>query len=76
MRPPTDKDVIPGKWVYKVKLGPTGQVEKKQSTLCGKRFQTGGRTGLLRDFCAYLQAREIQDSTSTVSEAGPCDAPV
>ena len=25
-----------------------------QSTLCGKRFQTGGLTGLLRDFWAYL----------------------
>ena len=26
VRPPTDRDVIPGKWVYKVKLGPSGQV--------------------------------------------------
>ena len=28
VRPPTDRDVIPGKWVYKVKLGRSGQVEK------------------------------------------------
>ena len=24
VRPPSDRDVIPGKWVYKVKLGPSG----------------------------------------------------
>ena len=47
VRPPTDKDVIPGKWVYKMKLGPSGKVDKKQSTLCGKRLQTGVSTGLL-----------------------------
>ena len=29
----------------------SGQI---QSTLCGERFQTGGKTGLLCDFCAYL----------------------
>ena len=28
VRSPTDKDVKPGKWVYKVKLGPSGQVDK------------------------------------------------
>ena len=28
VRPPTDRDFIPGKWVYKVKLGPSGQVDK------------------------------------------------
>ena len=28
VRPPRDRDVIPGKWVYKVKLGPSGQVDK------------------------------------------------
>ena len=27
VRPPTDRDVIPGKRVYKVKLGPSGQVK-------------------------------------------------
>ena len=47
LRPPTDRDVIPGKWVCKVKLGPSGQQGQIQSTLCGKRLQTGRRTGLL-----------------------------
>ena len=28
VRPHTDRDVVPGKWVYKVKLGPGGQVDK------------------------------------------------
>ena len=28
VRPRTDRDVIPGKWVYKVKLGPSSQVDK------------------------------------------------
>ena len=28
VRSPTDTDVIPSKWVYKVKLGPNGQVDK------------------------------------------------
>ena len=46
VRPPTDKDVIPGKWVYKVKLGPSGQVDKYKAR-CGERLQTSGRTGLL-----------------------------
>ena len=28
VRPPTDREVISGKWVYKEKLGPSGQVDK------------------------------------------------
>ena len=28
VRPLTDRDVIPGKWVYKLKLGPSDQVDK------------------------------------------------
>ena len=62
--PPTDRDVKPGKWVYKVKLGPSGQVDKYKARYVAK------------DFCAYLQARDIQDSTSAISEAGTCDAPI
>ena len=38
MRPPTDRDVIPGKWIYKVKLRPSGQVDKYKARY-GKRFQ-------------------------------------
>ena len=39
MRPPTDKDVIPGKWVYKMKLGPSGQVDKYKARYVGKSFK-------------------------------------
>ena len=46
-RPPTDREVIPGKWVYKVKLGPKRPSGQIQSALCGERLQTSGRTGLL-----------------------------
>ena len=36
VRPPTDRDVIPGKWVYKVKLGPSGQVYKYKARYVAK----------------------------------------
>ena len=39
VRPPTDRDVIPGKWVYKVKLGPSGQVDKYRARYVAKDFQ-------------------------------------
>ena len=39
VRPPTDRDVIPGKWVYKVKLGPSGQVNKHKSRYVVKGFK-------------------------------------
>ena len=39
VRPPTDRDVIPGKWVYKVKLGPSGQVDKYKATYVAKGFK-------------------------------------
>ena len=39
VRPPTDRDVIPGKWVYKVKLGPSGQVDKYKSRYVAKGFK-------------------------------------
>ena len=35
VRPPTDRDVIPDKWVYKVKLGPSGQVDKYKARFNG-----------------------------------------
>ena len=37
--PPTDRDVIPGKWVYKVKLGPRGQVDKYKVRSVTKGFK-------------------------------------
>ena len=36
---PTDMDVIPGKWVYKVKLGPSGQVDKYKARYVAKGFK-------------------------------------
>ena len=39
VRPPTDRDVIPGKWVYKVKLKPSGQVDKYKARYVAKGFK-------------------------------------
>ena len=39
VRPPTDRDVIPGKWVYKAKLGPNGQVDKYNKRYVEKSFK-------------------------------------
>ena len=39
VRPPTDRDVIPGKWVYKVKLGHGGQVDKYKARYVAKSFK-------------------------------------
>ena len=36
VRPPTDRDAIPGKWVYKVKLGPSGQLDKYKARYVAK----------------------------------------
>ena len=38
VRPPTDRDVIPVKWVYKLKLGPTGQIDKYKARYLAKCF--------------------------------------
>ena len=39
MRPPTDRIVIPAKWVYKLKLGPSGQVNKYKARYVAKSFK-------------------------------------
>ena len=39
VRPPTDRDVIPGKWVHKVKLGSSVQVEKYKARYVAKNFK-------------------------------------
>ena len=39
VRPPTDRDVIPGKWAYKVELGPSGQVNKYKARYVAKAFK-------------------------------------
>ena len=38
-RPPTDRDVILVKWVYKMKLGPSGQVDKNKTRYVAKNFK-------------------------------------
>ena len=45
-RPPTVRDIKSVRWVYKVKLRPSGQVDKYKE-LCGEMLETGGKTGLL-----------------------------
>ena len=42
VRSPTDRDVIPGKWVYKVKLGPSGQVNEYKACYVAKGFKHSG----------------------------------
>ena len=39
MRPPTDRDVIPAKWVYKVKLGSSGRADKYKARYVAKGFK-------------------------------------
>ena len=39
VRPPTDRDVITGKWAYKMKLGPSGQVAKIKARYVTKGFK-------------------------------------
>ena len=39
VRPSTDRDVIPGKWVYKLNLGPSGQVDKNKARYMAKGFK-------------------------------------
>ena len=39
VRSPTDRDVIPGKWVYKVKLGRSGQVDNYKAGYVAKGFK-------------------------------------
>ena len=39
VRQPTDRDVIPVKWVYKVKLGPSCQVYKYKASYVAKGFK-------------------------------------
>ena len=39
VRPPSDRDVMPGKLVYKVKLGPSGQVDKYKQRYVVKGFK-------------------------------------
>ena len=39
VRPPTDRDVIQGNWVYKVKVGPGDQMDKYKARFVAKRFK-------------------------------------
>ena len=50
VRQPTDRDVIPGKWVYKVKLGPSGQVDKYKARYVAKGFKQVERLDYFETF--------------------------
>ena len=50
MRPPTDRDVIPGQWVYKVKMGSSGQVDKYKARYVAKSFKQVERTDYFETF--------------------------
>ena len=39
VRPPTDRNVKPGKWVYKEKLGPSGQVDNYKARYVAEGFK-------------------------------------
>ena len=39
VRRPTEQDAIPGKWLYKVKLGTIGQVDKHKARYVAKGFK-------------------------------------
>ena len=39
VRPPTNRDVIPGKWVYKMKLGASGQMDNYKARYVAKGFK-------------------------------------
>ena len=39
MRPPPDRDVIPGKWFYKVNLGPSGQLDQHRARYVAKNIK-------------------------------------
>ena len=41
MRTPTDRDVIPEQWVYKVKLGPSVQFDKYKTRYMAMGFKQG-----------------------------------
>ena len=51
VRAATDKDVIPSKWVYKVKLGPSGQVDKNKARYVAKSFKQMEGLDYFDNFC-------------------------
>ena len=51
VRPPTDRDVIPGRWgVYKAELGPSGQVDKYKAPYVAKGFKQVERLDYFETF--------------------------
>ena len=57
VRPPTNRDVIPGKWVYKVKLGPSGQVDKYKARYMAKGFKQVEGLDYFETFAPTLSQR-------------------
>ena len=57
VRPPTDRDVIPGKLVYKVKLGPSGHVDKYKARYVPKVSHKWKDWATLRLLCLPVSQR-------------------
>ena len=74
VRPLTDRDVTPCKWVFKVKLGPRGQVDKYKARYVAKGFKQTEGLDYFETFATTCKPETLR--TSTISEARPCDAPV
>ena len=73
VRAPTDKDVKAGEWVRNVNLRASVQVDEYKARYVIKVFKQVEASGYFETFALTLYARDIQDSTSTISEAGSCD---
>ncbi len=66
---PKDKNVLPWKWIYKVKYGADGQVDKYKAMYVA-RFRASRRLRFLRKLCTYLQTGDIQNPVRSCSTEG------
>ena len=63
---PEDQQVLSGKWVYKVKYGASGQVDKFKARCVGKGYAQIEGVDFF-DTCSNMQARNFSNSTSNCS---------
>ena len=65
VRTPTNRDVISGKWVYRLKLVHSSQVQKYKVLYVASFCQQQEKLEIFETFCAYMYARDFQNSTPT-----------